>query len=205
MKMFLQACVVAPFGFLLPLAAQNTETTTKSEVTRNADGSVTHSESTTTVSFTPDARTGVVKYFDAYKNETFGLPPAWVNQFRVNEIPAAWRVSAVARGFVVPERERPYLVEAPSDLVRVLPAPSAGIRYYVAGRNVVAVDRSYKVVDSVEIPSIRFTDNNVPGQLVEPEVVPTKRVVQEVEQVEPEVPLKTPRKEKDDDEDDDDD
>ncbi len=204
MKMFLQVCVVVPFGSLLPLAAQNTETTTKSEVTRSADGSVTHSESTTTTSLTPDARNGVVKYFDAYKNETFGLPPAWVNQFRVNEIPMAWRVSAIATGLVVPENERPYLVEAPSDLVRVLPAPSAGIRYYVAGRNVVAVDRSYKVVDSVEIPSIRFTDNNVPGQLVEKEVVPTKRVVQEVEHVEGEVRIESPSKEKEDDDDDDD-
>lgn len=202
MKTFLQTCGVATFGCLLPLAAQNTETTTKSEVTRNADGSVTHSESTTTVSFTPDARTGVVKYFDAFRNEPFGLPPAWVNQFRVNQIPVAWRVSTVERGVVVPELERPYLVEAPPDLVSVLPAPLAGIRYYVAGSNVVAVDRSYKVVDSVKIPTIRLIPY-VPGQPVEREVVPAEPLVQQVvptERVEREVHIeKTSKKKVDDD------
>jgi hypothetical protein len=203
MKTFLQTCGVVTFGCLAPLAAQNTETTTKTEVTRNADGSVTQTETTTTVSFTPDVRTGVVKYFDAFRNEPFGLPPAWVNKFRVNEIPIAWRVSAVAGGVVIPETERPYLVEAPPDLVSVLPAPLAGIRYFVAGSNVVAVDRNYKVVDSVQIPTIRFT---APVRSVEREVVPTDRVVQEVvpvERVEREVHIEKPDKDDDDDDDDD--
>jgi len=203
MKTFLQTCSVVTFGCLAPLAAQNTETTTKTEVTRNADGSVTQTETTTAVSFTPDVRTGVVKYFDAFRNEPFGLPPAWVNKFRVNEIPIAWRVSAVASGVVIPETERPYLVEAPPDLVSVLPAPLAGIRYFVAGSNVVAVDRSYKVVDSVQIPTIRFT---APVRSVEQEVVPTDRVVQEVvpvERVEREVHIEKPDKDDDDDDDDD--
>ncbi|MES2659078.1 MAG: hypothetical protein V4689_10705 [Verrucomicrobiota bacterium] len=205
MKLFLHTCGAVTFGCLLPLAAQTTETTTKSEVTRNADGSVTHSESITTTRFTADSRTGVVKYFDAFKNEPFGLPPAWVNQFRVNEIPVAWRVSTVGPGVVVPELERRHLVEAPPDLVKVLPAPLAGIRYYVAGSNVVAVDRSYKVVDSVRIPTIRFTDNNIPVQPVERVVVPAERVVQEVVPVERKVRVEMPSKENDDEDDDDDD
>ncbi|MES2657956.1 MAG: hypothetical protein V4689_05030 [Verrucomicrobiota bacterium] len=43
---------------------------------------------------------------------------------------------------------------------KVLPAPQTGVRYYVAGSNVVAVDTSYKVIDSVQIPTIKYTDND---------------------------------------------
>ncbi|MES2920593.1 MAG: hypothetical protein V4819_03555 [Verrucomicrobiota bacterium] len=39
----------------------------------------------------------------------------------------------------------------------MLPAPSTGVRYYVAGSNVVAVDSEYRVVDSVQIPSIKLS------------------------------------------------
>jgi hypothetical protein len=39
----------------------------------------------------------------------------------------------------------------------VLPAPTPDVQYYMAGGNVVAVDKSYKVVDSIQIPSVKIT------------------------------------------------
>jgi hypothetical protein len=74
---------------------------------------------------------------------------------KVKEIPASWR-STIAPGLVIAEKERPLLVAAPPDLVKVLPAPASGVRYYVAGSNVVAVDSSYRVVDSISIPSVKI-------------------------------------------------
>ncbi len=47
-------------------------------------------------------------------------------------------------------------MEAPPELVQVLPQREE-VRYYIAGSNVVAVDRSYKVVDSIEVPSVTFS------------------------------------------------
>ncbi len=139
---------------LLPLSAQNTTTTETTEVTRNADGSTT--TTTTTETFSSDARTRAVAYFDAYKGDPHGLPPAWAGRVRVKELPSTWR-SRIEPGAVITETERSYLVDAPSDLVQVLPAASGGVRYYVAGGNVVAVDDRYRVVDSIQIPSIRFS------------------------------------------------
>ncbi|MEO7099374.1 MAG: hypothetical protein ABI162_08425 [Luteolibacter sp.] len=157
MKSIFNACGAVTLGCLLPLAAQNSQTTTQSEVTRNADGSVTHTESTKTVTFNPEVRTKVVHYFDAYKSDPLGLPPGFATRIKVKEIPAAWRTTTIAPGVVVSENERSYLVDAPPELVKVLPASSADVHYYIAGSNVVAVDKSYRIVDSIQIPSIRFT------------------------------------------------
>jgi hypothetical protein len=153
MKPILTTFVVAALG-CLPLAAQTTETQKTTDVTRNPDGSVTKTETKTTT-FDPEVRTKVVTYFDAYKTHPHGLPPAWATTVKVKEIPATWR-TRIAPGLVISEKERPYLVAAPPDLVKVLPAPASGVRYYVAGSNVVAVDSSYRVVDSVEVPSIKI-------------------------------------------------
>ena len=140
-----------------PVTAQVTETREKTEVRENADGSTTEKHTTTTTTFNPEVRTKVVKYFEPYKTERHGLPPAFVSRIKVKEIPAAWRTTAIAPGVVITEKERPYLVEAPPELIKVLPAPTAEVRYYVAGGNVVAVDKSYKVVDSIQIPSVKIT------------------------------------------------
>ena len=149
---------VVALGSLFPLAAQVTETKEKTETTENADGSTTEKHTTTTTTFNPEVRTKVVKYFDTYKTERYGLPPAWVTKVKVKEIPATWRTTRVAPGVVITEKERPYLVEAPPDLVKILPAPpSPEVRYYVAGGNVVAVDKTYKVVDSIQVPSVKIT------------------------------------------------
>ncbi len=140
-------------GSVLPLVAETTvEKTT--EKTQNADGSVTKTETKTTT-FNPQVRTKVVKYFTTYKGEKYGLPPALVTKIKVNEVPTAWRTT-ITPGGVITEKERTYLIDAPAELVTVLPPAAGGVRYYVAGSNVVAVDPEYRIVDSVQIPSIKF-------------------------------------------------
>ncbi|MES2658008.1 MAG: hypothetical protein V4689_05290 [Verrucomicrobiota bacterium] len=141
-------------GTILSLQAQTTTEKT-TEVSKNPDGSVTKTETKTTT-FNPEARTKVVKYFDPYKTQQYGLPPAWSAKVKVKEVPTTWRTT-IAPGVVIAEKERSYLVEAPADLVKVLPPATTGVRYYVAGSNVVAVDSEYHVVDSVQIPSIKLT------------------------------------------------
>lgn len=157
MKPIITAFSVATIACLLPLSAQVTKTEEKTEVKEHGDGSVTEKQTTTTTTFNPEARTKVVKYFDTYKSDPHGLPPEWVTRMRMKEIPSAWRTTVIAPGVVVTEKERPFLVDAPPDLVGVLPPAAGGVRYYVAGGNVVAVDRDYRVVDSIQIPSIKFT------------------------------------------------
>lgn len=159
MKSIIKTCGLVTLGCLLPLAAQTTKTTETTETTQSASGAATETTTTTTTTFNPEARTKVVTYFDTYKTNPYGLPPGYVQKVRVKEIPAAWRTTRIAPGVVVTEAQRSYLVDAPADLINVLPAPSAGVRYYIAGSNVVAVDPSYKIVDSVQIPSIKYTEN----------------------------------------------
>jgi hypothetical protein len=151
------AIAALALGVILPVSAQVTETRKKTEVQQNADGSTTEKHTTTTTTFNPEVRTKVVKYFDTYKTERYGLPPAYVTRVKVKEIPAAWRTTTIAPGVVITEKERPYLVEAPPELIKVLPAPAPEVQYYMAGGNVVAVDKTYKVVDSIQVPSVKIT------------------------------------------------
>ena len=150
------AIAAVALGAIFPLTAQVTQTTKKTEVHENADGTTTEKHTTVTKTFNPDVRTKVTKYFDTYKTERYGLPPAYVQRIKVKEIPAAWRTSVVAPGVVITEKERPFLTEAPPELIKVLPAPSPDVQYYMAGGNVVAVDRNYKVVDSIQVPSVKI-------------------------------------------------
>ena len=124
------------------------------ETTQNADGSVTRTETT----FTPDSRGKIEKFFDSFKTHRHGLPPGWEGKIRVKDMPMAWRSERIKPGLVIQGNEREYLVAAPPELIKVLPEPTTGVRYYVAGSNVIAVDSNYRVVDSVQIPSIQFTD-----------------------------------------------
>ena len=159
MKSIINVYSLVMIGCILPLGAQVKETTQTTETTQNAAGGITETTTTTTQTFNPEARTKVVTYFDAYKGNPHGLPPGFKGVVRAKESPAAWRTTRIAPGVVVSETQRSYLVEPPPELVKVLPAPSAGVRYYVAGSNVVAVDRSYKIVDSVQIPSIKYSED----------------------------------------------
>lgn len=140
----------------LNVTAQVTETRTEKKTTTSADGSVQSTTTTTTTHFNPEAQTKVVKYFDAYKSSPHGIPPEWAAHMKVKEMPAAWRTTRVAPGTVVTEEFRPYLMAAPPELVQVLPAPPAEVQYYVAGGSVVAVDKTYKVIDSIQVPTVKF-------------------------------------------------
>jgi hypothetical protein len=157
MKTTVAAFGAAALGAIFPLAAQVTETREKTEVREHADGTTTEKKTTTTTTFSPEVKTKVVKYFEPHKTARYGLPPAWATKIKVKEMPAAWRTTAIAPGVVITEKERPFLVEAPPDLVSVLPPPAPEVRYYVAGGNVVAVDKSYKVVESINVPSVKIT------------------------------------------------
>lgn len=153
MKPMFNACVAAAFACMALPAAAETEKTT--EVTRNPDGSVT--KTVTKTKFDGDTRTKVVTYFDTYKSSRFGLPPEWVARVKVKEIPDGWRMTRIEPGVVIAEGHRTYLLDAPDDLVKVLPPADAGVRYYIAGSNVIAVNSNFEVVDSIQIPSIKFT------------------------------------------------
>lgn len=159
MKKSATAWTLLTFASLLPLSAEQTETTQKTETSQNADGSVTRTETTTSETFNPQVRTQVVTYFDGYKAQPYGLPPGWVSKVQVKSIPVTWRKSRIARGVVVSEKERAYLVAAPPELVAVLPPSTGDVHYYVAGSNVVALDGSYKVIDSVQIPTISYMED----------------------------------------------
>jgi hypothetical protein len=156
MKTIVTAFSIAALASL-PLAAQVEQTTEKTEVTENPDGSVTEKKTVITKSFNPEVQTRVVKYFDPYKGEMYGLPPELVKTVQIKRVPKTWRTTRIAPGIVVKEEERPYLIAAPPKLVEILPqVESAKVRYYVAGGNVVAVDENYRVVDSVQIPSVKI-------------------------------------------------
>ena len=148
---------IVALGTVWPLTAQVTETKEKTETTEHADGSVTEKQTTTTRTFGPDVEKRVVKYFEPYKTERYGLPPAWISTVKVKEMPATWRTTRLSTGMVIQEKERPFLMAAPPELIKILPAPREEVRYYVAGSNVVAVDKEYKVVDAIQIPSIKIT------------------------------------------------
>ncbi len=155
MKTILKASTVALLAMTWPLSAQVTEKKQTTETREHADGSKTETTTeTTTTTFNPEVQTKVVKYFEPYKTERYGLPPGVT--IVEKDIPSEWRTSRVAPGVVVTEKQRGYLVTAPPELVKLLPAPRAETHYYIAGSNVVAVDKSYKIVDSIHIPSIKF-------------------------------------------------
>lgn len=155
MKTILKASSIALVALTWPLSAQVTEKKETTETKQHADGSTTETTTETTRTFNPEVQTKVVKYFEPYKTERYGLPPGVT--VSVKEIPADWRTTNIRPGLVVAEKQRSYLVAAPPELVKILPAPRAETRYYIAGSNVVAVDKSYKIVDSIHIPSINLT------------------------------------------------
>ena len=103
MKTLTQAIVIASLGVVLPATAQVTQTREKTETTEHADGSVTEKHTTTTKTFDADVQKRVVKYFDPYKEERYGLPPALVTSVKVKEIPATWRTTRLGSGVVITE------------------------------------------------------------------------------------------------------
>lgn len=153
------ACGLVALAGFLPLAAQTSTTTETTEVHPAPSGGVTETKTTTTT-FDPEIRTKVVTYFESYKSNPHGLPPGWTATVKPQSIPATWRTARLQPGLVVAEAERPYLMAAPADLVKILPSPRGDVRYYVAGSNVVAIDGNYRVVDSIQVPTITYEDED---------------------------------------------
>lgn len=101
--------------------------------------------------FKPHGKARVVQYFDTYRNDPLGLPPGCLH----NGTSARWSEPVVGR--VIEERERIALVPAPTELARVLAAESKEeVSFYLVGRYLVAVDRNYKILDIVRIPTLRL-------------------------------------------------
>lgn len=152
-KQLIGSIAVIGFGSLAGFAQETTRTETT--VRENPDGSVT--ETTRTVTFTPEQRTKVISYFKPYQDERYGLPQEIATKIKIEKLPSAWRSSSIEPGVVIEKEHRPLLVKAPPKLVSVIPASeSAKLSYYVAGGNVVAVDPQYRVVESVRIPTVVF-------------------------------------------------
>ncbi|MDB6135103.1 MAG: hypothetical protein JWM59_3346 [Verrucomicrobiales bacterium] len=161
-------------ALILSASAQVTETKTEKTTTTASDGTVQQSSKTTTT-FNPEVQTKVVQYFDTYKANPNGLPPEWAARIKIQQLPPAWTTTRIAPGTILTEDTRPYLVEAPPALVKILPPAQTEVRYYVAGGNVVAIDKTYKVVDSVRIPTVSLA----PAPTVVTEETVTEEVVTE--------------------------
>lgn len=168
MKILLNLCCAASVAGFLAIAASDLGIPVPVGVARKTDGSVARETShrpalkatfAAPVVFNAHAQSKVVQYFDTYRSDSLGLPPACAARTQVNEMPIAWGNAGIASGTVIPESERSFLVDVPVELVRVLAAQSEiEVRYYLAGRQLVAVDSDYKVLESVAIPTVRLRD-----------------------------------------------
>lgn len=160
MKTILNLCSAASFACVLWFAAGNWLPLSPSGVARKTAGSAGRPAHSQVVEFGSHARSKVVQYFDTYRTEPLGLPADCAARVKVGEIPAAWSNTGIRRGVMVRENERSALLEAPAELVRVLPADFQNVRYFLAGCNLVAVNGSYKVLDSIRIPTVRLPDGH---------------------------------------------
>lgn len=158
MKAILNICCAASFACVLWLATSDFIPSSPAAVASNPAGSGRGIAPRKAAAFSSHVRSKVVQYFDTYRNDPLGLPAASSASIEAGEIPAAWIASGIRAGVVVQASERSALVEVPTEVVRILPARQPSIRYFLAGSNLVAVDPGYKVVDSIEIPTVGLPD-----------------------------------------------
>jgi hypothetical protein len=174
MKTIITAFSAVTLGCLIPSAAQTSGAGTGAGRSGTGGAAVERDEGSssqaqgrqtqagtqiqTGTTFNADARSKAARFFEAHKGRQHGLPPAVAAKLKAKEIPQQWKSSRIEPGSMVQERERTYLVEAPADLVEQLPTPPSGVRYFIAGSNVIAVDQNYRVVDSIQIPTIQITE-----------------------------------------------
>jgi hypothetical protein len=151
MKAIFNLCCAMTFTCMLMFAANSFQSSAAAEAAPAPQSRA--------VGFSSHARSKVVQYFDTYRSDPLGLPPACASKLKAKVVPAAWQTSGIARGTMVQESERSALIEAPRELVRVLPAEQPAVRYYLAGSHLVALDPAYKVVDSIQIPTVRLADS----------------------------------------------
>lgn len=181
MKMIIiNACSAITLGCLVPLVAQTagpgsgsatdhtggaasgsagvgvpTDRAGSSETDLDAGGFSRPKNAPQNATFTAGARSTIIDYFESHRNAERGLPPEIASKMRVRDLPESWKTS-IEPGSTIKEDQRAYLLEAPADLTRKLPAAPSGVRYYIAGSNVVAVNKDYKVIDTVQIPTVKL-------------------------------------------------
>lgn len=163
MKAILNLCCAASFACVLLMAVSGFDLSLPASVARKTTPGASRNVPPPATEFGSRARTKVMQYFDTYRTDPLGLPPDCAAEINLREIPASWRTPGIVRGKVVGEGDRSALVEAPVELVRVLPALQPKASYFLAGDYLVAVDRGYKIVDSIRIPTIHLP----PGELTE--------------------------------------
>ncbi len=159
MKALLNFCSSVSLVWLISLAVGNNETARPSAPVRKSGVPATAAH--TIPAFTPHARAKVVQYFDTYRTEPTWLPSTSVAD---DETPSAWTHSALNRGAIIAGSERAHLVNVPAELLRVFPGHLREIDYYLAGSNLVAVDKSYRIVDAIYIPSTQYQATRQPIQ-----------------------------------------
>jgi len=169
MKIFLNICSAASILGLLTIAASDLGLPVPVAVARKTEGSgvrltgrpAPKASFAAPVVFNAHARSKVVQYFDTYRSEPLGLPPACAARIGAGGMPAGWGNPGIASGLMIPENERSFLIELPVELTRVLAVQSeVEVRYYLAGTSLVAVDAGYKVMDFVPIPTLRPGDGD---------------------------------------------
>lgn len=154
MRAIVSICCASSLTCLLLLAASQLDSTSPSTVARSTKPGASRSASAPAAVLGSHARAKVVQYFDTFRTEPLGLPRVCAAAIKVEKVPASWTTSGISAGKVVQASERPALVEAPAELVRVLPVGHPAVRYFLAGSNLVAVDSGFKVVDSIRIPTV---------------------------------------------------
>lgn len=159
MKTLLNLCCAASLVCVIALSVGGTGSSTSHPAPASTTGLRDASRSLKAVPgyFGSHARSKVVQYFDTYQTDPLGLPADCAADVRPGRLPADWTTGIMACGTVITEASRPALVEAPEELVRVLPADEAEVHYYLAGNHLVALDAGYKILDSVRIPTVRLS------------------------------------------------
>ncbi len=163
MKPFLNLCCVASsicliwligseFGFLPNLQA------------KLGDSSEQKSSGISSQTFSPHVRSKVAQYFATYRTELHGLPAKCVEGVSISKLPEIWSQSWLPIGTVIGENDRAALIKVPAELERVLTANSEdNFHYFLAGKNLVALDSRFHLVDSVWIPTIRLDEDPEPN------------------------------------------
>jgi len=154
MNAILNFCCVVSVVCLLSLVAGSVHDAPVPGTDVKSEKTASKRVSSKPIVFNSHARAKAVQYFDTYRAEPYGLPPACAAMMNPIENPASMADVEVAVGKVVKESERPLLLEAPSELVRIFPDQPEGFRYCIAGSHLVVVDENCRVMDSVRIPTI---------------------------------------------------
>ncbi len=157
MQTILNICCASGFTGVVLFAASHLDPASPPAVAHSTKPVVSRYAPAQSIVLSSHARLKVVQYFDTYLTNSLGLPPSCAAAIKLEEIPASWTTAGIRMGKVLQASERPALVEAPAELVRILPTGQPKVRYFLAGTNLVAVDPGYKVVDSIRIPTVSLS------------------------------------------------